>query len=201
MTKGVLTWVFSIAVFLILVTLILQLLPERFKKYLNFYTGVLLMLIVIKPVTNLLKIDSSITSYFELGEMALKLDEIGNNLNLTRDVTEDKLIDEYNILIEENVTSLLIEYGYTILDILIDWNLDVESEAYGSITKIDIVLKDKSTSGSISGIRPIEPIVIGKEKESEAVTTATKPEIAEIKNKLAGFYNLSEAHINITIQE
>ncbi len=201
MTNGVLTWVFSIAVFLILVTLILQLLPERFKKYLNFYTGVLLMLITIKPITSLLKIDSSISSYFELGEMALKLDEISNSLNLTRDVTEDKLIDEYNTIIEENITGLLIEYGYTILDILIDWNLDADSEAYGSITKIDIVLRDKSTSGSIGGIRPIEPIIIGEDKESENATTATKPEVVEIKNKLAGFYNLSKAHINITIQE
>lgn len=201
MTDGILTWVFSIAVFLILITLILQLLPERFKKYLNFYTGILLMLIAIKPITSFLKIDASISSYFELGKMALELEEISNSLNLTRDVTEGKLIDEYNTIIEENITGLLIEYGYTIIDILIDWNLDAESEEYGSIKKIDIILRNKSTSGSISGIRPIEPIIIGRQEDKNATAAATKPEIAEIKNKLVGFYNLSEAHINITIQE
>lgn len=199
MIDGILTWVFSIAVFLILITLILQLLPERFKKYLNFYTGVLLMLIAIKPVTSLLKIDSDIAAYFELGEMELKLDDISNSLSLTRDVTEDRLIDEYNLLIEESVTGLLSTYGYTISDISIDWNLEADSTSYGSIKRMSVTLKDKSTRGSVTGIKPVEPIVIG----GAAVTgpEEEKPEIVEIKNKLAGFYNLKGEHINITIQE
>jgi len=202
MIDGILTWVFSIAVFLILITLILQLLPERFKKYLNFYTGVLLMLIAIKPITNLLKIDSDIVSYFELGEMELKLGDISDSLSLTRDVTEDKLINEYNLLVEESITRLLSEYGYVISDISVDWNLDADSTAYGSIASISVALKDKSTGGTVTGIKPIEPIIIG----GAAVTAATepveeKPEILEIKNKLVGFYNLKGEHINITIQE
>ncbi len=202
MIDGILTWVFSIAVFLILITLILQLLPERFKKYLNFYTGVLLMLIAIKPITNLLKIDSDIVSYFELGEMELKLGDISDSLSLTRDVTEDKLINEYNHLVEESITRLLSEYGYVISDISVDWNLDADSTAYGSIASISVALKDKSTGGTVTGIKPIEPIIIG----GAAATAATepveeKPEILEIKNKLAGFYNLKGEHINITIQE
>jgi len=203
MIEGILSWVFSIAVFLILITLVLQLLPERFKKYLNFYTGVLLILIAIKPVTGFLKVDSDIVSYFELGEMSLKLGDISDSLSLTRDVTEDKLINEYNILIEENITGLLKKYGYTIYDIFVDWNLEEESDLYGSINKIDIVLRDKSTTGSITGIRPVKPIVIGGEADDETIITqkVVKPELIEIKNKLAGFYNLDEEHIIITIQE
>lgn len=201
MIDGILTWVFSIAVFLILITLILQLLPERFKKYLNFYTGVLLMLIAIKPITNLLKIDSDIVSYFELGEMELKLGDISDSLSLTRDVTEDKLINEYNLLVEESITRLLSEYGYAISDISVYWNLDADSTAYGSIASISVMLKDKSTGGTVTGINPIKPIVIGGAATAATEPVKEKPEILEIKNKLAGFYNLKGEHINITIQE
>ncbi|MBO5227790.1 MAG: stage III sporulation protein AF, partial [Lachnospiraceae bacterium] len=162
---------------------------------------VLLMLIAIKPITNLLKIDSDIVSYFELGEMELKLGDISDSLSLTRDVIEDKLINEYNLLVEESITRLLSEYGYAISDISVYWNLDADSTAYGSIASISVMLKDKSTGGTVTGINPIKPIEIGGAATAATEPVKEKPEILEIKNKLAGFYNLKGEHINITIQE
>lgn len=194
MIEAILNWVFSIAVFLILITLFLQLLPERFKKYLNFYTGVLLMLIAIKPVTGLFKIDSDIVSYFELGEMELKLRDISDSLSLTRNVTGDRLINEYNLLIREGVEKLIDEYGYTATAVSVEWNLDENSTSYGTIKNISATLNSKRTGGSVSGIKPVSPIVIGEGADEE------NQEIIEIKSKLADFYKIRKEHININVQ-
>ncbi|MBQ9765723.1 MAG: stage III sporulation protein AF [Lachnospiraceae bacterium] len=199
MIEGILSWVFNIAVYLILITLVLQLLPERFKKYFNFYTGILLMLIIINPITKLLKLDTSIVSQFEKAAMQFELDEISGEIKMTEGIMEEILIDEYNQIIKSGVTEIIKEYGYTLNDLEVEWRLDEEDDAYGSIGGMNVILREKRTGMSSSKTVEINPVVIGD--KTPELTEYEKAQIVEIKNKLAGFYNLSEAHIIITIQE
>lgn len=197
MINGILDWVKNIALYIILITLILQILPERYRKYVGFFTGVLLMLLTVKPALKLFKLDSSFAGYFQVGEMGRQLKEMSQMLMLTKEVGEERLIESYNEQIKENITALLSVYGFQISDIRVDWNLEEDSTGYGSIKSISITLREKGTAGT-TGIGQIAPIQISIGKGAE--TTADRPEIAEMKKALGGFYNLEEAHINITVQ-
>lgn len=51
-------WIQNIAFYLILITVLLHMLPDSdYKKYIRFFTGLILILLLITPVLKLLHID------------------------------------------------------------------------------------------------------------------------------------------------
>ena len=165
--SAVLEWVCDIAFYLILITIILQVIPKRFRKYINFFTGILLIILVIRPVTKLLSVDVVLADYFEVEEMRQALNDMEDMIKFTENVSEEKLIDNYSGQIKSKIAELIKEYGYRITDIQVGWNLDDEAEKYGSINSIYIMLDEKRTQGAIV-IEPVK-ITVGEQK-SDAYT-------------------------------
>lgn len=192
--SSVLEWVCDIAVYLILITIILQVIPKRFRKYINFFTGVLLIILVISPVTGLFNADVALADYFEMEKMRQALNDMEDMIKFTENVSEEKLIDNYNGQIKSKISELIKEYGFRITDIQVGWNLDDGTEKYGSINSIYILLDEKRTQGAIV-IKPVK-ITVGEQKAD----AYTEKEIKEMKKIIADFYNLEDSHINIMIQ-
>lgn len=57
-------WIQNITFYLILVTLILQMLPEKsYRKYIQFITGLILILLLMEPILSFTKFSISLESY------------------------------------------------------------------------------------------------------------------------------------------
>ena len=62
-------WIQNIAFYLILITVLLHMLPDSdYKKYIRFFTGLILILLLITPVLKLLHIDYWITDLYKSEE-------------------------------------------------------------------------------------------------------------------------------------
>lgn len=190
----VLKWVCDTTVYLILITIILQVIPKRFRKYISFFTGVLLIILVISPVTGLFNADSALADYFEIEEMRQALSDMEDMIKFTENVSEEKLIENYSEQIKNKLAELIRGYGFRIIDVKVEWNLEAGEEKYGSIKGIYIVLDEKRTQGAVV-IEPVK-ITIGEQQADHY----TENEIKEMKKIIAGFYNLEDSHINIMIQ-
>ena len=191
---AILKWIGDVAVYLILVTLILQVIPKKFRKYISFFTGMLLIMLVISPITGLFGADAALVDYFKLEDMKQAVSDMEDMIRFTENVSEKKMIEGYNGQIKERISELIIGYGFRVNEVQVMWNLDADEEDYGSITGIYVQLDEKTTPGTIT-IEPVK-VTVGEQLHD----AYTEKEILEMKAKIAGFYNLSEAHINITIQ-
>lgn len=192
---AVLKWVYNIAAYLILITIILQVIPKRFRKYISFFTGVLLIMLVISPVAGLFDAGDVLADYFEIEEMRQALSEMEDMIKFTENVSEEKLIDNYSEQIKNKLAELIKEYGFRITDVQIGWNLETGTAGYGSMESIYVVLDEKHTPGAIV-IEPVK-ITIGEQQMADSYT---ENEIKEMKKIIADFCNLDAAHINIMIQ-
>lgn len=190
----ILKWIGDIAVYLILVTLILQIIPKKFRKYISFFTGMLLIMLVISPVTGLFGADVALADYFKLEGMKQAVSDMEDMIRFAENVYEEKMIENYNSQIRERISELIKEYGFRVNEVEVVWNLDAGTENYGSISSIYVNLDEKTTQGTIT-IKPVK-VTVGEQLHD----TYTEKEILGMKAKIAGFYNLSESHINITIQ-
>ncbi len=64
--KVVYQWISSILCFLIFITMVIALLPaKKYEKYIRFFTGMMLILLVISPLTKGLRQEDRIAYYFE----------------------------------------------------------------------------------------------------------------------------------------
>ena len=63
--KVVYQWISSILCFLIFITMVIALLPaKKYEKYIRFFTGMMLILLVISPLTKGLRLEDRIAYYF-----------------------------------------------------------------------------------------------------------------------------------------
>lgn len=192
--NAILEWVCDIAIYLIFITIVLQVIPKRFRKYISFFSGVVLISFVIRPITGCFIDNTLLSKYFEIEGIKQQLNDMENMIKFTENINEGKIVENYNEMIKEKVTDCIDEYGYIIKDIQIEWNLDNDTERYGTITNISLMLDEKRTQGSIL----VDKVEIFVDKEEE--NSYKEAEIKSMKNSIAAFYNLEESHINIMIQ-
>ena len=147
---AILKWIGDVAVYLILVTLILQVIPKKFRKYISFFTGMLLIMLVISPITGLFGADAALVDYFKLEDMRQAVSDMEDMIRFTENVSEKKMIEGYNGQIKERISELIIGYGFRVNEVQVMWNLDADAEDYGSITGIYVQLDEKTTPGTIT---------------------------------------------------
>ena len=64
MTDGIYSWIHNVAFFFILLTAVMNFLPDNiYKKYLQFYMGMLLILVILSPVFRFTGLENKVTSF------------------------------------------------------------------------------------------------------------------------------------------
>ena len=76
-------WIQNITFYFILVTLILQMVPEKtYRKYIQFITGLILILLLMEPILSLTEFSVSLESYQnELQEFEEEIHSLGKMEN------------------------------------------------------------------------------------------------------------------------
>lgn len=213
-------WVRNIIMFIVLTTIITNLLGKSsYKKYVNLITGLILLLIVINPLIELLRIDDKLDYFFSTNNLLAATKEkelIFEEIDIGKSAS---ILQEYKDKIAEQVSTILekenLYPSYT--NIVVDE--DSSSLTYGEIKSIHIIasyvrnnkIEDEIGLNKIS----IDRIHIGnlydddnkikmEGKDSLGQENKDKiptPDEINAKKRLSDFYNLKTDNINISIQD
>ena len=64
MTDGIYSWIQNVACFFILLTAVMNFLPDNsYKKYVQFYMGMLWILVILSPVFRFTGLENKVTSF------------------------------------------------------------------------------------------------------------------------------------------
>ena len=65
MTDGIYSWIQNVACFFVLLSAVMNCLPDNsYKKYVQFYMGLLLILVILSPVFQFTGLENEIYSFF-----------------------------------------------------------------------------------------------------------------------------------------
>lgn len=191
--EGLFTWVKNIACFTILTTIIIHILPNaKYEKYLKLYLGVLLILLMIAPVSQLFHLDEVMEEFFQKENLKMEMGDMGFELELKEAAQYEKLTQEYTKELEASVGNFLEEKGYYLKKASIVWETNVEAEDFGVLKSMDIVVSQASEDRKDITIDKVVVSVFENQAEGEKENF--------IKNELGCFYNLSKDNINVSIQ-
>ncbi len=91
-------WTQDLAFYMVLITVVVQALPASdYKKYIRFFTGMVLILMVLTPVSKLFGMDGQVSNFYKSREYARKIEEIEKE---TQEILE-KIEDQEDIGVEE----------------------------------------------------------------------------------------------------
>ncbi len=188
MFEGVLHIIKNIIIFSLISFVFLELCPkEEYKKYINLFTGFVLIIIVLNPLSKYFgkapDIGNMVNEYFianELKDMEYFFEDYDQmRVEFVVAGYENEIIADIKAIVESE--QLLLDSA----DIMLD--TDVDSEGFLAVTEVSLVVTKKYTDSS----ERIKEIVLAETGNAESV------QIINIKNKISQVYNVSLDNINI----
>lgn len=190
-------WLKSIVVYFLLVTIVMQILPnDAWQKYLKVFIGMLLMILILQPVTRFFNLDENLAVSFEKAVSALSEKELENRLLTEEEAVYAGLTRDYTEQMRKKAEELVQKEGYELYDFWVSEdgvNLIIGTNERGGIWIEQIVIEaGLIQSGKNEGETETET--------QQSVTAQEQAKMDSVKISFADFYNLDYDHINITIQ-
>ncbi len=114
MADQVLGWVKTIVVYVILVSAVMNLLPDnQYKKYVQLFTGLLLILIVMEPVAGLLGSEHMVDTIYQKAVEWQEKQERQRVLSEIGEAGQEMIYDAYEQQVENHIREQLSDQGYS----------------------------------------------------------------------------------------
>ena len=189
--SGIFDWIRGMVFYLILMTMIMNLLPDKkYEKYLRLFTGMVFLFLVFEPLAEISGLEAEVAGAFE--RLTFQ-----NNAMLLREEIEDadgkrmaKLVDGYADAVETDLRTMAEGISLECRDVQVQLNGDVESETFGRVQAVVMQV----------GLRSA-----GREDVQEADTRQARQkanrDISELKKKIGEYYGLEESDIAINLED
>lgn len=187
--SGVYEWVRNIVFFYILIAVVMNVLPSnQYKKYIQFFTGLVMVLVIASPVLRWFQLDRPFEEFFKIADIkgewnSMQQIEAGFDGLYTQEWQKG-----YELELEKQIEAIVLVHGLYPKGVTVL----LEKSAKGGfvIQGVEILASRKEGEGKQIIVEQINP----KDKRVDSV------EELNIKSDLEEVYNISASNINIEIQ-
>lgn len=169
----------TLVVAIILITIIEMILPSgNNKKYIKFFSGIILMIIIINPIIGVLNSDIDIDDFIKENQVELA--------NVEYEFNQNYIYDTYRENLKQDIIKRLEENGYEVVDL----ELTVKKTTY---EPTELQLQLKHSDGEI------QPIVVEIFKNSQDQLSSYDKEI--VRTLINSNYGIKKSKIVINDEE
>lgn len=204
--EGLYSWVGNLTFYLIFITVVNNLLPNRrYERYLKLFTGMVMILLVLQPITGSLRLEDRIAYYFESITFRNESVDLKKELLGMEDQRLTQMIDQYEKAVASDVEAMAKDMEFFVRKTEITIEKNQEEDAFGTVTHIRMeVSREEGGSGIEGGRDPIaevEPVQIG-ESQAESVEAVVPDEgLNRLRRKVEGYYGLQTTDVEIWLEE
>lgn len=189
-------WIKNIAVFYIIASLILNIIPgDKYKRYIKLFLGVVMVILLIKPIGRLTGLDGKFDKLFWTGSYGAMSDELKAELAFADEERIRVITAEFEKKISADIKDYVESLGAVYISSRPEIDIDPASKGYGSLARISVEI---SRGGAYSQGNIYVPPVYVQDRdnyyEDELIAI-------EIKNYLADFYKLEKRNIYVNISQ
>ena len=146
-----------------------QLIPdEKYKKYIRLTMGLLLILVILLPVTRLMRLDTKVYQNFIKESFRISAADAKAGEEVVG--VEGRFAEGYEQMIKEEIRLYFEANAMVVKSCELDMELDLESSDYGKIYSMEIGIrpKDRELNGGSQTEDDIEQVYIEEIKIGEA---------------------------------
>lgn len=159
--EAVYGWVKNIIYYMIFLSVVNNLLADsKYGKYIRFFSGMVLILLVVSPFTGGLHLDEQISSMFKSISFQNDTDDLKQDLWGMEERRLDQVIRKYEQAVAADVEAMAREEGLECTGASVQIDGDRNSSRYGRIEGIGLVISGEKTkaepdSWDYMGSRPV----------------------------------------------
>lgn len=218
-------WVRNITCYMIFITVACNLLADsKYEKYLRFFAGMVLILLVLQPLTGSLRLDERIAYLFESITFKNESGDFRERLWGMEDQRINQVMGTYETAVSVDLRGMAETAGYDCRQVRVKIETDQDSPYYGHVT--DIYMKvGKGTEGGgeeppgSGSIRPVqipghkievEPVELDEARPGETLPdggrnasrslpadNSERVKLNGFLRKVAGYYGLETTHVQM----
>lgn len=213
--SGLYSWVGNIVFYLIFITVVTSLLPnKKYERYLKLFAGMVLILLVLKPLTGSLRLEDKIAYYFESITFQNESDDLKKEILGMEQQRLGQMIAQYQEAVAGDVEAMAVDMGFYPRSTRVTIEGNQESPKFGTVTHISMKVSRESeeeTGGEgqtadqktviepVKAVERVEAVQIGDEEfEVAAVPDET---LNRLRRKVEEYYGLKTADVEIELVE
>lgn len=224
---GLYQWVGSILCYLILVSAVRAVLPSgKYEKYIRLFTGMILILLVVQPITGGLELEDRLAYYFEAISFQRESEDLKREILGIEEQRLERVVKEYEGAVERDVKGMAEDMGFFVERVEVSIESEQENENYGAVSHVFMVVRgetdgedggDKEAEGEAEwekiqiGTIEIEPVEAGGkmsegkedgqqegvEKKAEKSDGGYGQEVEQLRRKVERYYGLESREVEI----
>lgn len=139
--EGFYEWIRGITYYLIFITVAVNLLPDKkYEKYIRFFSGMVLILLVLKPLTGGLRLDDKLAYYFESITFKKEAGELKGRISQMENQRLDAMISQYEEAVETDLKTMAEAEGFWCFQAEASIDREEESASFGHVVKVRLLL-------------------------------------------------------------
>ncbi len=144
-------WVESLAYYLILVSLISNLIPGgKYERYIRLFTGAVFILLVLRPISGSLNLDEKLAYAYETIRFQQDAGEFETKLWGIEEERTSQIIAQYQEAVAMDVKRMALEEGLQVSSAQVLIEDRAEAEDFGQVKTIELLLEGGEENGEIS---------------------------------------------------
>ncbi len=209
-----LTGVKNIIFFMIIITIISNLYGKSsFKQYISVFSGMILILIVIRPVLQWLSLDGKLDYFFQQRQYQVSVEDVSGRALEAEEQQKQRIVAEYKEEIKRQIDIVVSAHNLCIDKADIKMIEDSNEERCGEILGMNLVLKTRveiAEDGTIEerDVNEIDQIIIDKIEINEENLTKDKEQVTidsvlqmTVRKELSVYFRLPIEKVQVKINE
>lgn len=213
------SWVQNLVFFFLFMAVIDNLIAEKnYRKYVRLFSGTVLILLVLKPLTGGLRLEESITRAYQSFVFQYQAEDLQEELMGIETKRLEQIIRQYEEAVAVDVEQMAAEEMLTVENCQASIDSNAQSETYGQVVRIQVrvsaaehergevseeeqIGKPKEEAGGKT-VRPVAPVTIGETAEAsmpDQMYSELSGRILRLRRRLETYYNLEERYVEIQV--
>lgn len=197
--------VMSIVTYYIVLSIVTTMVGKSsFKKYIDLFSGLIMIIIIINPVMKLFGAEQRLSLNLQKNQLYEVSKAESEDIMSAELKQSDAVLKQYQDTIAKQVCTVMKNHDFKATDVKVEIDNELESETFGEVKKIEVNVKKGADeeSAEVSTVEQVEipDIKIGTRKEIEKEVTdtlITKDAMLEI----ADMYGMEASQIQIQVEE
>ncbi|MDK2968254.1 stage III sporulation protein AF [Lacrimispora amygdalina] len=218
-------WIRNITYYLIFITVAENLLPnKKYEKYIKFFAGMVLILLVLKPVTGGLRLDDKLAYSFEAISLKKEAGELSGKVSKMEETRLKRMISGYEKAVGTDLETMAETAGFSCVETSAEINSDQSSDRFGHVVKVSLVVtsgkqemeaEEAASVGSnldpVKKIEDVKNIKITVKESDQSNEKSIKDEkneeqkenssLSGLRRRIAEYYGLEEQDIEIQMED
>ena len=197
---GLLNWVGNILFFLVLITVSENLLPgKKYNKYIRLCAGMVLILLVVRPLTAGFHLEEQINRYFESFAFQQEARDLSKEILGIEQQRLGQIIDSYEQVVETDLDAMARDYGLVVrVEMEVESRTDGEDDGTCAVQAMNPVKPVETVNVKIRENR--EEREVEKDENEKEETSLQEEALEQLRRKVEGYYGLEAGKVEIKFQ-